>query len=120
PSGFGADALVATTAPTQYAPLRSRPGSVAVSDQGCSANDGRLVAGEYGFLSIPLENIGRTALAGVTATLSSLSANVTVLTAVGSYGAIASGGNAPNAAPFVLRLEPAFDCGSTIRLRLAY
>lgn len=120
PVGFGADAMVATTAPTQFTPLRLRPGSVVVTDVGCGADDGRLVAREYGLLRIPLENIGRTALSGVYGILTALSANVTIINGTRDYGTIASGATGVNGNAFIIRLEPSYACGEPGRLRLNF
>jgi hypothetical protein len=120
PLGSGADAMVSSTATTQFTPLRLRPGAALVADRGCTADDGRLVAGEHGFLTVPLENIGRFSLAGVTGTLTSLTANATVLSATQGYGTVASGATGNNANPFVLELGSAYPCGQPIRLRLTF
>ena len=94
PSPFGSwpDALVATIAdPVQVAPLRVRPGSITLSDFGCTANDGALVAGEAAYLTIPLENIGRGTLTGIAGTLTSLTPGVTVYASDETYPSLASG-----------------------------
>src|SRR5262249_35187359 len=74
----GADGVNCAAAGIQVAPLRVRPGSIVIADHGCRTDDGVLVAKESADLPIPLENIGRASLAGISGTLSSTTPGVTV------------------------------------------
>ena len=115
----GADPAVASIfPPAQFVPLRVRPGSVGVVDYGCVNFDGHLVAGEYGDLDIPLENIGRSALAGASASLASLSPDVSVIDATRAYGSIAPGAIGTAVGRFRIRLSTAYPCGEPARFRL--
>ena len=121
PSPFGSwpDALVATIAdPVQVAPLRVRPGSITLSDFGCTANDGALVAGEAAYLTIPLENIGRGTLTGIAGTLTSLTPGVTVYASDETYPSLASGSSAPSGRPYFIRLANNYPCGTPARFLL--
>lgn len=102
----------------QVAPLRNRPGSILIADHGCATDDGVLVAAEVGDLTIPLENIGRSGLTGISATLSTSTPGVAVIVATRAYPPIASGGSAGPVAPFQISLAPAFPCGTDIQCRL--
>lgn len=103
----------------QVVPLRVRPGAVVFTDQGCGANDGFLVAGELATLSIPLQNIGRTSVTGILATLTSLTAGVTVQSGSSTYADVLTGGTTTNSLPFTLSLDPGYPCGQDVKLHLA-
>ncbi len=119
PTGSGADAMVSVNAPPLDRPsLRVRPGSAGITDSGCLANDGRLVAGETGLLDIPVENYGTVGYAGIQATLSSLTAGVTADGTPRNYPNLDPGDTGLQDVPFSIALDPAYPCGTPLRLRL--
>ena len=95
-----------------------QPGSVTLADQGCNANDGFLVAGETAALTVPLENIGRGLVSGITGTLSSLTTGVTVVSALGVYPNIAFASSAASVAAYTIAVDPTYPCGQPATLRL--
>ncbi len=102
----------------QVVPLRIRPGAVTFTDQGCGANDGFLVAGEVATLAIPLQNIGRTAVTGISATLTAITAGVSITNGSSTYADVLSGATTSNSLPFVVSLAPGFPCGQDVKLHL--
>ncbi len=103
----------------QVVPLRLRPGAVSFTDQGCAANDGFLVAGELATIAIPLQNIGRGLVTGISATLTSLTTGVTVQGASSTYPDVVSGASTNNTLPYTLSLDPGYPCGQDVKLHLA-
>ncbi len=120
PSPFttGPDGLVFTAMGVQVAPLRVRPGSVIVADRGCDANDGVLVAGEAADLTIPLQNIGRTLLSGISATLTALTPGVDVQPGARAYPPLASGASGISGDVYRIGLSNTYPCGTLARFRL--
>lgn len=119
PLGNSADALSALVQNLgQVAPLRVRPGSVTFTDQGCTANDGLLVAGEVVTLTVPLQNIGRGLVTGISATLSAITAGVTVLGNSSTYPNLASGASGNNALSLTFKIEAGYVCGQDVKLHL--
>lgn len=117
--GNSADALSALVQNLgQVAPLRVRPGSVTFTDQGCTANDGFLVAGEIATLTVPLQNIGRGLVSGISATLSAITSGVTVLGSSSTYANLTSGASGNNAIAYTLKLDPSYPCGQDVKLHL--
>ncbi len=118
--GTGADPLSALVQNLgQVVPVRVRPGSVTFTDQGCTANDGFLVAGEVATLTVPLQNIGRSTLSNVSATLSARVDGVIILGGASAYPlGIVSGGSGNNLTPFSLKLDEGYPCGQDVKLRL--
>lgn len=114
----GPDGYVFTAAGVQVAPLRVRPGTVVVADHGCGANDGILVANESADLTIPLENIGRGSLTGITATLSAITPGVAIEPGTRSYGTLASGASGVSTDVYRIGLGALYPCGTPCKLRL--
>jgi uncharacterized repeat protein (TIGR01451 family) len=85
--------------------------------------NGFIDAGEQVRLKLPLENyvtnpLNATAIAGITGTLSSPTAGVTVTQSTSGYGPLAPGGSAANAIDYVIQLSPAFVPATHIELAL--
>jgi hypothetical protein len=119
PAGTAPDVMIATiTDPVEVAALRVRPGTVGVADYGCGTDDGVLVAGEHARLALPLENFGRSALTGITATLTASSPEITVITGAQSYSSLAPGASAASNDSFVIALSEGYPCGAPARFRL--
>jgi hypothetical protein len=92
-------------------------GGIAVSDVGCEA-DGVLVEDEYAELALTLWNRCATALTGVSATLSTAQAGVTLLDATAAYPTIAALGTAANSDILSLRLDASYPSGEGIEIRV--
>lgn len=119
PLGTSADAFVAaSTSPTQITPLRSRPGTVVASGRSCGP--GIVNADDIVDLDIPLQNIGRSALAGISATLSSSTPGISILTGTRSYPPMASGASASPIGFFTIQLSSSYPCGTPANFRLDY
>jgi hypothetical protein len=116
PTTTGPDGFAFTAQGVQVAPLRVRPGTVSLADHGC--DDGFLVANEWAELTIPLENIGRTTLTGITASLSALAPSIGFDPAPRSYPALASGASGTSSATFQISLAGSYPCGTRARFRL--
>ena len=114
----GADPFAFTGAGVQVAPLRVRPGSIVVLDRGCGADDGVLVAAETADLVIPLENIGRGPLGGISTTLTALTPGVNVEPGAHGYGVLASGASGTSPDVYRLGLVTSYPCGVACRFRL--
>ncbi|TMQ68321.1 MAG: hypothetical protein E6K78_01625 [Candidatus Eisenbacteria bacterium] len=116
PATTGPDPFAFVAQGTQVAPLRVRPGTVSLVDHGCP--DGSLVAGEGADLTIPLENIGRGSLTGITATLQAISPGVLVDVQPRSYPTLASGASAVSSEVYRVALLGGYPCGTRARFRL--
>jgi hypothetical protein len=97
-----------------------RLGAVTFTDSG---GNGAIDAGDRVNLQLPLSNpslnpLHAAAITGVTATLTSTTAGVTVVQPASGYPNVASGGTAANAVNFVLQVSPAFVPGTPIELTL--
>lgn len=89
-------------------------------DDSTGNGDGYLEPGEGGvLLTIQIVNNGTLAATGVSGTLTSLNAAVTINTAVRSYPDLGIGANGNNTLPFVISASGALQCGETINLQLA-
>ena len=96
-------------------------GANTISDVVGNGNgNGRIDPGETAIqLTIQLRNSGASAATGVSATLVSNTATVTVPTATSAYPNLAgSGGTGSNLAAFVLNVSPSHVCGNPISLTL--
>jgi subtilisin-like proprotein convertase family protein len=81
--------------------------------------DGFIVPGEGGSISATLTNIGGATAVGISATLTTTTPGVTIVTATSSYPFIGSNGqSANNVAPFTFSVPPTFACGLTINFTL--
>jgi subtilisin-like proprotein convertase family protein len=92
-----------------------------VSDTTGNGNaNGRIDPGETAInLTLPVQNTGPSTATGVSATLVSNTATVSVTTATSAYAnLVGSGGTASNATPYVLNVSPSHPCGSPIALTL--
>jgi hypothetical protein len=88
-----------------------------------SGGNGNIDPGDQVRLKIPLENfvtnpLSRVAATGITATLSTATAGVTVVQPSSAYPTIAPGANALNLSDFVLQVSPAFVPGTPIEATL--
>jgi hypothetical protein len=94
--------------------------SVSFTDTG---GNGFVDPGEAVGFTLPLfnyfTNTGAAPLAGVSATLSSATAGVSVVHPTQSYGVIAPGATANNLAPFDVQIAPTFVAGTPIEFSLA-
>jgi hypothetical protein len=88
-------------------------GTVTANEGTVGNGNGFIEPGETGNMTVQLSNLGLVGASGVTATISSLTPGVTVLTPnPRPYGAIAAGANATNAIPFTFSVAPGADCGA--------
>jgi subtilisin-like proprotein convertase family protein len=93
-------------------------GTLAITDVG-GDGDGNVEPGEGGTISAPLTNIGGATALGVSATLTSTTPGVTIVTATSSYPNIGSNGqSATNVAPFTFNLASTVGCGQVIEFTL--
>lgn len=101
-------------------PFFQSGGTTVVSDSsGNGNNNGRPDPGESAVgLTIPVANLGVAGATGVSATLTSLTATVNVVSGTVAYPDIASNATASNAAPFVIAVDPSHPCGSPIQLQV--
>jgi len=86
----------------------------AVERPGAGNGDSIIDPGDQGNLTIALDNVGTASATGISATLTTATAGVTILNATRSYADIAAGGSGSNALPFVIYLAPTFACAGTI------
>ena len=82
--------------------------------------DGALEPGETGLVSVVLKNLGPDSAVGVEATLTNLSAHVSVLTdRTRAYGVLASGALTTNATPFAVAVDSVCPAGAqSLRLTI--
>ncbi|MBM3315143.1 hypothetical protein FJY71_04785, partial [candidate division WOR-3 bacterium] len=92
-----------------------RVSGLRVDDSGQPNPNGILEPGETGTLWLFVKNSGTAAATGVTGTLSSLAAKLTVLDSLDDYGSIAAGDSAEGSG-YVVRLAPDIQPGSTPEL----
>lgn len=93
-------------------------GTIAATETSNSNGNGRLEPGETGNVAIPLTNVGIATASNVSATLSSTTPGVTVLSADRTYGDIAPGATASPNLPFSIALDANFPCSSDITFKL--
>jgi autotransporter-associated beta strand protein len=74
---------------------------------------------ECNLLKIVLTNFSATTVSNISATLLSLTPNVSVVQGSSTYPDIAAGGRATNSIAFQISVSPLFACGNNIDLRLA-
>lgn len=87
-------------------------GDVTATEAANGNGNGLVEAGENGLVTVRLNNLGPVSATNVTATLSTTTPGVTVLTANSrSYGTIAPNAGAANNSPFGFSLDPNFPCG---------
>jgi subtilisin-like proprotein convertase family protein len=118
-SGWG---IINAFAALQYIGAAPSPvlqlGTLAITDVG-GDGDGIVEPGEGGTISAPLTNIGGATALGVSATLTSTTPGVTIVTATSSYPNIGSNGqSATNVAPFTFNLAGTAACGQVIDFTL--
>jgi subtilisin-like proprotein convertase family protein len=113
PDAFAA-LLFIDAAPSPFLDL----GTVAVTDVG-GDGDGNIEPGEGGAITAPLVNIGGATALGVSATLTTTSPGVTIVTATSNYPNIGSNGqSATNMVPFTFNLAGTASCGPVIDFTL--
>lgn len=89
--------------------------SATESNANVSNNNGAIEAGEIAALNFPIRNTGTVTATGVTATLTTATTGVTVVSNSNrSYGDIAAGSTATPSVPFGFQLAPTFPCGGLI------
>lgn len=94
------------------------PGAVATTDVGGNG-DGTIDPGETGALSVTLTNLGGATAVDVSATLTSTTPGVTIVSATSVYPSIGSNGqSAVNTTPFIFRLDPGVICGEEFDVTL--
>ena len=119
-SSFTAPDFFFKTALTAQAALSL--GQVSFTDSG---GNGFLDPGEIGNLTIPLKNYvtnastGTITYTGVSATLTTATAGVTVIRATSAYSDIAPGLSQSNTLPFMVQLAPTFVPGTKIEFSLS-
>ena len=87
---------------------------------GTGNNDGVYDAGEQIQFSVTLRNDGAAALTGVSATLTPVTAGVTMVNGTASYGSLAVGASGTSASPHYTALLPAIlACGSTVSYNIS-
>lgn len=92
-------------------------GSITTDDSGGNSN-GDIDFNECIGMNVPLSNGGTATATGVTATLSTTTAGVTITNATSSYPDIAIGGSQTNSVPFRFQTSALFVCGTPIDFRL--
>jgi subtilisin-like proprotein convertase family protein len=93
-------------------------GTIATTDAG-GDGDGIVEPGEGGSISATLTNIGGATALGVSATLSTMTPGVTIVTATSNYPNIGSNGqSATNNVPFTFNLDNTAACGQVIDFAL--
>lgn len=85
---------------------------------GPGSGNGFVDPGEDVTVPVTLRNTGTAATTGISATLTSSTPGVTILSGASAYPDLAPGQSAAGATPFVLRVAPGFSCGSPIVLDL--
>jgi len=90
----------------------------AVERPGAGNGDTTIDPGDQGNLTITLDNAGTVSATGISATLTTSTAGVTILNATRSYADIAAGASGSNALPFVIYVAPTFVCAATIDFTL--
>jgi hypothetical protein len=119
-SGFGivqAFQAVQATGLTGGAGLDT--GTITATEAAGGNNNGFIDPGENGTLNVQLSNVGLADATNVSATLTTTTTGVTIITPTPrSYGTIAQNASATNATPFAFALSPSFPCGSTINFAL--
>ncbi|MFN0012120.1 MAG: reprolysin-like metallopeptidase [Phycisphaerales bacterium] len=70
-------------------------------------------------LTLGITNTGASTATGISATLTSLTPTVSVVTGVSAYANIAPAGGASNTTPFEIAIAPEHLCGETINLQLS-
>jgi hypothetical protein len=91
----------------------------AESNTNVSNNNGAVEAGEVAALTVPLRNLGTADASGITATLTTSTPGVTILSGANkAYPGISVGGSATPAVPFGFQLAPGFPCGGLIDFTL--
>lgn len=94
-------------------------GTVTTAEGVGSNANGLVEPGENGSLTVQLNNVGLAGATGVSATLSTTTPGVTVISsAPRTYGTIAQNASATNATPFGFALAPSFACGASIDFSL--
>jgi len=107
-----AETGAASTTPFTFA------GVASVNDIGC-VTDGFLVADELADLTFNLTNESSSNLASFAATLTTTTPGVTIINGSAIYGTMAAGATIANAAPYRVRLDPLYPCGTDIDFTLA-
>lgn len=92
--------------------------AVVASETTASNGNGFLDPGETGNLSVSLINVGLATASDVTATLTTSTPGVTILSGSRSYGNIAAGATGTSVQPFSFRLDPSYPCAAPIRFLL--
>ncbi len=116
--------VVAAATTTVNVPLTAAPNLVytanVVADPGpLGNNNGYAEPGETVQLTISLNNNGAATSTGVSAVLSTSTANVTVSQNSSAYPSIAAGGSATNATAYQVVLAPGLTCGTIVQFQLA-
>src|SRR5262249_22822111 len=114
PDGF----VTSIASPLPVAALRVRPGTLGLADHGCGMDHGKLTAGESADLTLPLENFGRIALTGISATLTALTPGITVELGARNYPNLAAGASGGSSDAYRITLDISYPCGIPARFRL--
>ncbi|MBB5208817.1 choice-of-anchor D domain-containing protein [Chiayiivirga flava] len=89
-----------------------------VSTQIVGDGDAFIEGNEDWSLVIPLENVGGATATDISATLSSATPGVTVLSGVSTYPDLAAAASAPNATAYTFYVDPSVTCGGSIEFTL--
>ena len=99
----------------QAAALPLEHAIVTVAD---SPNDGVIAGGDTLVITESVRNTGGPALTGLTATLATSTAGVSIDQGTSAYPDIAGGATAANATPLRVTLDPSLACGTTLQFTL--
>lgn len=93
-------------------------GTIVGTETSNSNGNGRLDPGETINVTIPLTNVGINTASNVSATLSTTTPGVTILSSDRTYGDIAPGATASPTVPYSMALDSSFPCSSDITFKL--
>jgi hypothetical protein len=94
-------------------------GTITVAEGAFKNGNGFIDPGEYANITVQLTNPSLTTATGVSATVTTTTAGVTVITGSASYGTIAPAGNASNSSPFVVGVGSSVPCGTSVSMQIS-
>jgi len=90
----------------------------AVERPGSGNGDTVIDPGDQGNVTISLDNVGTASATGISATLTTSTAGVTILNATRTYADIAAAASGSNTLPFVIYVSPTFPCAAAMDFTL--
>ncbi len=107
------------TAPVNGVVLSGTGANTITDSSGNGNGNGRVDPGETSIaVSVPISNTGNQTATAVNATLSSLSATVSVTTPSSTYADLAPGATVSNATAYIINVNSSHPCGTPVSLRL--